>query len=120
MNIIKAKIKLAAELRGYDKVKNNNQIKALVDFLEYLFLIENPDIEKEYEEYKKENGGAFKLTIDEIRKSHYKEEEREKGKEERKQLILKQYRKGLSIEYIADINDFDVVYVKDVVKNTKQ
>ena len=49
LNIIKAKIKLAAELRGYDKVKNNNQIKALVDFLEYLFLIENPDIEKGFQ-----------------------------------------------------------------------
>ncbi|MBU3180694.1 hypothetical protein [Clostridium psychrophilum] len=64
------------------------------------------------------------MNIDEIRKSHYKEEgreeEREKSKEERKQLILKQYSKGLSIEYIADINDFDVEYVKDVVKNAKQ
>ena len=39
---------------------------------------------------------------------------------ERKQLILKQYSKGLSIEYIADINDFDVEYVKDVVKNSIQ
>lgn len=45
----------------------------------------------------------------------------EKGIEkERKQLILKQYSKGLSIEYIADINDFDVEYVKDVVKNSIQ
>jgi len=43
----------------------------------------------------------------------------EKGIEkERKQLILKQYSKGLSIEYIAEINDFDVEYVKDVVKNS--
>ena len=35
-----------------------------------------------------------------------------------KQLILKQYNKGLSIEYIAEINEFDVEYVRDVVKNT--
>lgn len=35
-----------------------------------------------------------------------------------KQLILKQYSKGLSVEYIAEINDFDVEYIKDVVKNS--
>ncbi len=45
---------------------------------------------------------------------------REEGREEgKKQLILKQYSKGLSIEYIADINDFAVEYVKEVVKNAK-
>lgn len=33
-----------------------------------------------------------------------------------KQLILKQYKKGLSIEHIADINDFDIGYVKSVIK----
>jgi predicted transposase/invertase (TIGR01784 family) len=46
------------------------------------------------------------------------EEGREEGREEAiKQLILKQYGKGLSIEYIAEINEFDVEYVRDVVKN---
>ena len=35
--IYNAKIELAKELKNYDKVKNNEQIKALVDFLEYLF-----------------------------------------------------------------------------------
>jgi len=44
---------------------------------------------------------------------------KEEGKEEeRKQLILKQYSKGLSIEYIAEINDIDVEYVRDVVKTS--
>jgi predicted transposase/invertase (TIGR01784 family) len=44
------------------------------------------------------------------------EKGREEGKEEvRRQLILKQYRKGLSVEYIADINEFDVEYVKNIV-----
>ncbi|AKA67257.1 hypothetical protein [Clostridium scatologenes] len=42
----------------------------------------------------------------------------EEGREEAiKQLILKQYSKGLSIEYIAEINEFDVEYVRDIVKN---
>ncbi|QXE18572.1 Rpn family recombination-promoting nuclease/putative transposase [Clostridium sp. 001] len=92
--IYRAKIKLAEELREYEKVKNNEQIKALVDFLEYLFLIEDPELEKKYEEYKKEIGGAFKMSIDEIRKLHYKQEGREEGlakgrEEEREQSRLK-------------------------------
>ena len=42
----------------------------------------------------------------------------EEGREEvRKQLIFSQYKKGLSIEFIAEINDFDVKYVKEIVKN---
>jgi len=42
----------------------------------------------------------------------------EEGREEAiKQLILKQYSKGLSIEYIAEINEFNVEYVRDVVEN---
>jgi len=46
------------------------------------------------------------------------EEGREEGREEAiKQLILKQYSKGLSIEYIAEINEFNVEYVRDVVEN---
>ena len=92
-DIYEAKIKLAEELINCDKVKNNDQIKALVDFLEYLFLIQNPELEKRYEEYKKSKGGAFKMTIDEIRKLHYKEEGREEGEmkkaiEMAKEMIL--------------------------------
>ena len=46
------------------------------------------------------------------------EEGLQKGREEAvKQLILKQFNKGLSIEYIAEINEFDVEFVKDVIKN---
>ncbi|OOM74616.1 Rpn family recombination-promoting nuclease/putative transposase [Clostridium sp. BL-8] len=42
----------------------------------------------------------------------------EEGREEAiKQLILKQYSKGLSIEYIAEINELDVEYVRNIVKN---
>ncbi|WP_160687602.1 Rpn family recombination-promoting nuclease/putative transposase [Clostridium sp. C2-6-12] len=45
-------------------------------------------------------------------------EGREEGiKEIIKQLILKQYSKGLSIEYIAEINEIDVELVRDTVKN---
>ncbi|MGL5086568.1 MAG: hypothetical protein ACRC68_12760, partial [Clostridium sp.] len=48
-DVFEAKIKLAKELAHYDKVKDNEQIKALVDFLEYLFLIQDPELEKKYE-----------------------------------------------------------------------
>jgi predicted transposase/invertase (TIGR01784 family) len=46
----------------------------------------------------------------------------EKGTEKTiKELILKQYSKGLSIEYIAEINDLDLKYVQNVVsKNNMQ
>ena len=94
----------------------------MVDFLEYLFLIQNPELEKKYEEYKSVNGGVLRLSIDEIRKLHYTEEGRGEGRgegreEERKQLILKQFSKGLSVEYIAEINELDVEFVRTVVGN---
>ncbi|MEG2458181.1 MAG: Rpn family recombination-promoting nuclease/putative transposase, partial [Bacilli bacterium] len=78
-NIYEAKIKLAEELADYDKVKNNEQIKALVDFLEYLFLIQDEELENKYEKYKREKGGVLKMTIEEIRKLHYKQEGKEEG-----------------------------------------
>ena len=60
-----------------------------------------------------------KLKLDEKLKEEGKKEEKKKGKKaerlKEKQLILKQYSKGLSIEYIAEINDFDVDYVKGIV-----
>ena len=62
------------------------------------------------------------MKIEEIRRLHYMEEGREEvweegRKEIRKQLILSQYKKGLSIEFIAEINDFDVKYVNEIVKD---
>lgn len=84
--IYNAKMELAKELKNYDKVKNNEQIKALVDFLEYLFLIENLELEGKYEEFKKLQGGVFSMSVDEIRKIHYtqKGERKEEKKGEKK------------------------------------
>ncbi len=62
--IYKAKIQLAEELVEYDKVKNEEQIKALADFLEYLFLIKDKNLEKKFKEYKRERGGAASMTVD--------------------------------------------------------
>ncbi|MBU3178416.1 Rpn family recombination-promoting nuclease/putative transposase [Clostridium estertheticum] len=101
-DICDAKIKLAKELSNYDKVKNNEQIKSLVDFLEYLFLIEDPKLEKIYEEYKKKNGGAFKLSIDEIRKLHYEEVGREQGREEGREEEKIKVRIEIATEMLLD------------------
>ncbi len=49
-----------------------------------------------------------------------KQEGIEEGKEEGiRQLILKQYKKGLTVEYISDINDIDIEYVKKVVSRVE-
>lgn len=89
MDIFNAKISLAEELVSFDKVKDNEQVKALVDFLEYLFLIQDNEIEKRYEEYKREKGGVLKMTVEQIRKMHYKKEGREEGEKKKAREIAK-------------------------------
>lgn len=104
--IYNAKIELAKELKNYDKVKNNEQVKALVDFLEYLFLIEDPTLEDKYEEFKKLQGGVFNMSVDEIRKIHYTqkgiEQGIEQGKKEEKIKIAKNLLDILDIEIVAE------------------
>lgn len=68
--IYEAKIKLAKELSCYEKVKNEEQNKALVYLLEYLFLIEDPELEKKYNDFRKSVGGVLRMTVDEIREKH--------------------------------------------------
>ena len=64
---------------NYNKVKNDEKVKALVDFLEYLFLIQSSELEERDQNYKKEKGGTLKMTVDQIRKLHYKQEGKEEG-----------------------------------------
>lgn len=78
-DILEAKISLAEELSEYNKVKNEEQIKALVWFLEYLFLIQDDEFQRKYEEFKNEKGGAIYMTVDQIRE-RYCEEKGEKKK----------------------------------------
>ena len=82
IDIYNAKIQLAEELLEYDKVQNEEQIKALADFLEYLFLIQDKELENKYEEYRKERGGAIKMTVDQIRQKYYEQKGIEKGIEQ--------------------------------------
>ncbi|MCT4617857.1 MAG: Rpn family recombination-promoting nuclease/putative transposase [Marinisporobacter sp.] len=115
--IYKTKIELAEELRGYDKVKNNEQIKALVDFLEYLFLIQDPILESKYESYKKAMGGVFDMSIDEIRKIHYTQKGREEGERKKAIKIAKNLLKmGLDIEQVAKASELGVEEVEEIKK----
>ena len=106
-DIYEAKIKIAEELKSYDKVKNNEQIRALVDFLEYLFLIQNQELEEKYQNYKREKGGALKMTVEQIRRLHYKqegrEEERERAEKEKIAKIERALQKGYSLDIITEI-----------------
>ena len=99
--IYKAKIQLAEELVEYDKVKNEEQIKALADFLEYLFLIKDKELEKKFEEYKRERGGAVKMTVDQIRQKYYEQKGKEEGEYKKAIEIAKNLIKlGLSTKEI--------------------
>ena len=113
-NIYEAKIRLAKELPSFDKVKNNDQIKALVDFLEYLFLFQNSEMEKKYEEYKNANGGVLKLSIEEIRKLHYKEE----GKIEMAIEMLKNKEPMEKIIKYSKLNKEEIIELRDNLKET--
>ncbi|NFO89127.1 hypothetical protein FDC58_08350 [Clostridium botulinum] len=89
-DIYKAKIQLAEELVEYDKVKNEEQIKALADFLEYLFLIKDKNLEKKFEEYKRERGGAVRMTVDQIRQKYYEQKGKEVGIKEGKEVGIQE------------------------------
>ena len=94
--IYEAKIKLANELSNYDKVKNNDQIKALVYFLEYLFLIQDEELEKRYKEFK---GGKIKMTVDEVRDMYNIQKGKEEGIEEGK---IEESKKSI-VDFLSDI-----------------
>lgn len=79
IDIYNAKIQLAEELIEYDKIKNQEQVKALADFLEYLFLIQDNELENKYKEYRRERGGAIKMTVDQVREKYYTLKAKEDG-----------------------------------------
>lgn len=111
--IYEAKIKLANELKNYDKVKNDEQKKALVYLLEYLFLIEDPSLEKKYEEFKKSVGGVLNMTVDEIREKHLRRKEREE--------VVKNFLKvGVDIEKIMEASGFTREEIEEIVEEIQQ
>ena len=102
--VYNAKIKLANELSGYDKVKNKDQIKALVYFLEYLFLIQDEELEKRYKEFK---GGKIKMTVDEVRDMY----NIQKGKEEG---IKEGERKGIEVGKLEESKQSIIDFLSDI------
>ncbi len=114
-DIYKAKIQLAEELVEYDKVKNEEQIKALADFLEYLFLIKDKNLEKKFEEYKRERGGAVRMTVDQIRQKYYEQKGKEVGIQEGKEVGIQEGMKKEKIKIarnLLDVLDDETISLK--------
>ncbi|NFE95167.1 hypothetical protein FDF86_08460 [Clostridium botulinum] len=118
-DIYKAKIQLAEELVEYNKVKNEEQIKALADFLEYLFLIEDRELKQKFEEYKRERGGAVRMTVDQIRQKYYEQKGKEIGIEEGIQKGIEkgiqegQYKKAIEVaRNLLDVLDDETIALK--------
>lgn len=116
-DIYNVKIELAEELIKYDKVKNEEQVKALADFLEYLFLIKDKDLENKYEEYKRERGGAVRMTVDQIRQKYYEQKGREEGIEEGiKKTAINLLKMGISDNIVAEGTGLTLDIIKELKK----
>ena len=120
-DIYNAKIELAEELIKYDKVKNEEQVKALADFLEYLFLIKDKELENKYEEYKRERGGAVRMTVDQIRQKYYEQKGREEGREEGieegiKKTAINLLKMGMSDSIVAEGTGLTLDIIKELKK----
>ncbi|WP_252237269.1 MULTISPECIES: Rpn family recombination-promoting nuclease/putative transposase [unclassified Clostridium] len=114
-DIYEAKIQLAEELVEYDKIKNEEQIKALADFLEYLFLIEDKELEQKFEEYKRERGGAVRMTVDQIRQKYYEQKGKEVGIQEGMQKGIQEgeYKKAIEVaRNLLDVLDDETIALK--------
>lgn len=112
-DIYNSKIELAEELIKYDKVKNIEQVKALADFLEYLFLIQDKELENKYEEYKRERGGAVRMTVDQIRQKYYEQKGIEEGVKKTAINLLKM---GMSESIVAEGTGLTIDEVKELKK----
>lgn len=112
-DIYNAKIELAEELIKYGKVKNEEQVKALADFLEYLFLIQDKELESKYEEYKREREGAVRMTVDQIRQKYYEQKGIEEGIKKTAINLLKM---GMSDSIVAEATGLTLDEVKEIKK----
>ena len=116
-DIYNAKIEMAEELIKYDKVKNEEQIKALADFLEYLFLIQDKELENKYEEYKKERRGAVRMTVDQIRQKYYEQKGREKEREEiLRKTAINLLKMGMTEDIVAEGTGLSIEEIKEIKK----
>jgi hypothetical protein len=113
-NIYNAKVKLLKEIAKNDKVKTYDHQKALLDFLEYLFIIQDEEICDKYDEVKKSVKGVEKMSIDEIRKLHYMDEGEKKKEIE---MIQKFIQKGWSDTDISDFIDLPIDKIIEIRNN---
>ncbi|MGL5068512.1 MAG: hypothetical protein ACRC6T_11960, partial [Sarcina sp.] len=109
-----AKVELFNELVKYKKVRTMEQRKALTYFLEYLFLIQDKELSKEFKEVKDRIGGGAEMSIDEIREIYLEEKGIEKGKIEAIKAILDVF----TDEEIATRLKVDVELVEKIRKDS--
>lgn len=112
-DIYNTKIELAEELIKYDKVKNQDQVKALSDFLEYLFLIRDKELEQEYEGNKKLRGGAVRMTVDQVREKYIEQKGIEKGLKKTAINLLKM---GITDEIVAEGTGLTLEEIREIKK----
>lgn len=128
---IKMNQKLSQQLYIHTK-EIVEKIKALADFLEYLFLIQDKKLQGKYKEYKENIGGASNMSIDEIRKMYYQqkgieqgieqgiEKGIEQGVEKRDiEIVLNMLSEGINEETISKLTRIDVSRVLEIKEKYK-
>lgn len=85
----------------------------MADFLEYLFLIQDKELENKYEEYKRERGGAVRMTVDQIRQKYYEQKGREEGVKKTAVNLLKM---GMSDTVVAEGTGLTLDEIKELKK----
>ena len=89
----------------------------MADFLEYLFLIQDKELENKYEEYKRERGGAVRMTVDQIRQKYYEQKGREEGRKEGvKKTAVNLLKMGMSDTVVAEGTGLTLDEIKELKK----
>ena len=70
-----------------------------------MFLIKDKELEQKFEEYKREKGGAVRMTVDQIRQKYYEQKGKEEGKEEGRQEGIQEGRQEGIIEIAKNLLD---------------
>ncbi|MGL4453180.1 MAG: Rpn family recombination-promoting nuclease/putative transposase [Sarcina sp.] len=121
--IFVAKVELFNELVNYKKVRTMEQRKALTYFLEYLFLIQDNELSKEFKAVKDRIGGGAEMSIDEIRELYLEEKGRkegiEEGREEAKIEMAKNLLDVLDDEIIATKTNLPIEIVRKIREASK-
>ena len=85
----------------------------MADFLEYLFLIQDKELENKYEEYKKERGGAVRMTVDQIRQKYYEQKARE---EILRKTAINLLKMGMTEDIVAEGTGLSIEEIKEIKK----